>query len=81
MLNVKKCMCWYSSIIDNFLYSVFDFQLKDEPAVQFESELKMSCDPASLIDMKNLSNELTEVCGEEFRNKLESVLRKAKVRM
>jgi hypothetical protein len=49
--------------------------------VQFESELKMSCDPASLIDMRNLSNELTEVCGEELRNKLESVSIKAVVRM
>jgi len=49
--------------------------------VQFESELKMSCDPASLIDMRNLSNELTGVCGEELQNKLESVLRKAEVRM
>jgi hypothetical protein len=55
--------------------------LKDGPPVQFESELKMSCDPASLIDMRNLSNELTGVCGEELRNKLESVLRKAEVRM
>jgi len=55
--------------------------LKDGPPVQFESELKMSCDPASLIDMRNLSNELTGVCGEELQNKLESVLRKAEVRM
>jgi hypothetical protein len=66
---------------DNFLYSVSDFHLKDGPPVQFESELKMSCDPSSLRDMRNLSNELTGVCGEEFRNKLGSVLRKAEVRM
>ena len=49
--------------------------------MQFESELKMSCDPASLIDMRNLSNERRGVCGEELRNKLESVLGKAEVRM
>jgi hypothetical protein len=55
--------------------------LKDGRPVKFESELKMSCEPTSLIDMRNLSNELTGVCGEEFRNRLESVLRKAEVRM
>jgi hypothetical protein len=55
--------------------------LKDGPPVQFESELKMSCDPASIIDMRNLSNELAGECGEELRNKMESVLRKAEVRM
>jgi hypothetical protein len=41
----------------------------------------MSCDPASLIDMKNMSNKLRGVCGEEFQNKLESVFRKAEVRI
>ena len=49
--------------------------------MQFESDLKMSRDPASLIDVRNLSNEPTGVCGEEFWNKLESVLRKAEVRV
>jgi hypothetical protein len=39
----------------------------------------MSYDPASLIDMRNMSKEFTGVCGEEFRNKLEPVLRKAEV--
>jgi len=83
-LNQTNTILWISYWhiqTDNFLYSVFDFHLKDGPPVQFESELKMSCDPASLIDMRNLSNELTGVCGEELQNKLESVLRKAEVRM
>jgi hypothetical protein len=83
-LHQANTILWisYSHIqTDNFLYSVSDFHLKDGPSVQFESELKMSCDPASRTDTRNLSNELTGVCGEEFRNKLESVLRKAEVRM
>jgi hypothetical protein len=82
--NQANTISWisYSHIqTDNFLYSVSDFHLKDGPPVQFESELKMSGDPTSLIDMRNLSNERTGVCGEEFPNKLQSVLRKTEVRM
>lgn len=83
-LNQANTISWLSQShiqTDNFLYSFSDFHLKDGPPVQFESQLKMFCDPASLIDMRNLSNEPTGVCGEEFGNKLESVLRKAEVRM
>jgi hypothetical protein len=83
-LNQAYTISWisYSHIqTDNFLYSFSDFHLKDGPPVHSESELKMSCDTASLIDMRNLSSELTGVCGEELGNKLQSVLRKAEVRM
>jgi hypothetical protein len=60
---------------DSLFYSVSDFHLKAGRPVQCESELKMSCDSASLVDMRHLSNELIGICEEEFWNKLESVLR------
>ena len=78
-LNQTNTIWWisYSFIIYTLTtsYSVSDLHLKDGPPVQCESELKGSCDSRSVIGMRHLSNRLLGMCEEEFRNKLESILR------